>query len=46
MSRQKAHTQENVCSNMKVFSEDESFVKKNKYETERERSNKKVFIWS
>ena len=30
MSRQKAHTQENVSSNMKVFIEDEQFGNKKK----------------
>ena len=46
MNRQKAHTQENSCSNVKTIIEDEQFEKKKKCEAESQRSNKKVFILS
>ena len=44
MNRQKAHTQENSCSNVKTIIEDEQFEKEKKCEAESQRSNKKVFI--
>ena len=45
MNRQKAHTEGKFCSNMTISIDEAQFEKK-EGETERKRSNKKVFIWS